>query len=189
MAVLNAVVGYSLPSVRDEPRRLSALGYRALTLSGMALSAACVAVFGPTLEGAAAALFCLALVVVTAADLEYRLIPNRVVLPASAIVLALMTAAEPSREWALAAVGAGLGLFVLALIYPAGMGMGDVKLAVLMGAALGRGVGAAIMLSFVLAALPAIALLVRHGRAGGKMGLPFGPFLALGSIVVLFAGS
>ena len=187
--MLSAVVGYSLPSVRGEPRRLPALGYQALTVLGLALGAACLAVFGPTLRGAAAAIFCLALVVVTAADLEYRLIPNRVVLPASAVVLVLMTAAEPSPEWALAAGGAGLGLFVAALIYPAGMGMGDVKLAVLMGAALGRGVVSALMLAFVLAALPAIALLFRHGRAGGKMGIPFGPFLALGSLVVLFAGA
>jgi len=189
VAVLNAVVGYSLPSVRDEPRRLPALGYQALTVVGVALAVACVVVFGPTLRGAAGAIFCLALVVVTAADLEYHLIPNRVVLPASAIVLALMTGAESTPEWALAAAGAGLGLFVLALVYPAGMGMGDVKLAVLMGAALGRGVAAALVLAFMLAALPALALLVRHGRAGRKMGIPFGPFLALGSLVVLFASA
>ena len=66
--------------------------------------------------------------------------------------------------------------------------MGDVKLALLMGAALGRGVLAAIMLAFVLAAIPAIGILIRHGRAGAKMGLPFGPFLALGSLVVPFVG-
>jgi leader peptidase (prepilin peptidase)/N-methyltransferase len=165
------------------------MGYRALALTGVVLPVACLAVFGPTLEGLAAAIFCLALVVVTAADLAYRLIPNRVVLPAAAAVLVLMTAAEPGPEWLLAAAGAGGALLVLALVYPAGMGMGDVKLALLMGAALGRGVGAALVLAFVLAALPALGLLVRHGRAGRTMGIPFGPFLALGSLAVLFAGA
>jgi leader peptidase (prepilin peptidase) / N-methyltransferase len=189
VTVLGAVVGYSLPSVREEPGRLPVLACRALTLAGLALPTACLIVFGPTLAGAAAAVFCLALVVVTATDLSYRLIPNRVVLPAAGVVLVLMTSAEPSPEWTLAALGAGLGLFVLALVYPAGMGMGDVKLAVLMGAALGRGVAAALVLAFLLAALPALALLVRHGRAGRTMGIPFGPFLALGSLVVLFAGA
>jgi len=187
--MLSAVVGYTLPSVKDEPRRLPAAGYHALTLAGAVSAVACVAVFGPTLQGSAAAIFCLALVIVTAADIEYRLIPNRVVLPASAVVLALMTAADPGPEWVLAALGAGFGMFVVAFVYPAGMGMGDVKLAILIGAALGRGVVPALMLGMVLAVIPAVALLVRHGRAGGKMGIPFGPFLALGSLVILFAGS
>jgi leader peptidase (prepilin peptidase)/N-methyltransferase len=189
MAVLSAVVGYALPSVRDEPRRLPAIGYQLITFAGIGLAVASFVVFGATLEGLAAALFCLALAIVTAADLEYRLIPNRVVLPASAVVLALMTAAEPSPEWILAAFAAGGGLFVVAFIYPAGMGMGDVKLAFLMGAALGRSVLPALMLAMVLAVIPAIAILVRHGRAGRTMGIPFGPFLALGSIVLLFAGA
>jgi leader peptidase (prepilin peptidase)/N-methyltransferase len=189
MTVLGAVVGLSLPSIRDESRRLPAIGYQLLTLAGGGLVVACIAVFGPTLRGAAAVVFSLALVVVTAADLDVRLIPNRVVLPAAAVVLMLMTAAEPGPEWALAALAAGGCLFLLALAYPAGMGMGDVKLALLMGAALGRGVAPALMLAFVFAALPSLALLVRHGRAGGKMGIPFGPFLALGSLVILFAGA
>lgn len=187
--MLSAVVGYTLPSVRDEPRRVPAAGYHALTLAGAVLAAACLTVFGPTLQGVAAAIFCLALVIVTTADLEYRLIPNRVVLPASAVVLVLMTAADPGPEWALAALGAGFGMFVVAFAYPAGMGMGDVKLAILMGAALGRGVVPALMLGMVLAVVPAIGLLVRYGKAGRTMGIPFGPFLALGSLVILFAGS
>jgi leader peptidase (prepilin peptidase)/N-methyltransferase len=187
MTVLNAVVGYALPSTRDEPHRLPPIGYQLLTVAGAGLAVACFTVFGPTPEGLAAAVFCLSLAVVTAADLDYRLIPNRIVLPASAAVLALMTAAQPSPEWALAALAAGSGLFLIVLAYPAGMGMGDVKLALLMGAALGRSVLPALMLAMVLAVIPAIALLVRHGRAGRTMGIPFGPFLALGSVVVLFA--
>jgi prepilin signal peptidase PulO-like enzyme (type II secretory pathway) len=189
MAVLSAVVGYALPSVRDEPRSLPPLAYRLLALAGAALAVAALAAFGPTFEGVAAAVFCLALAIVTAADLEYRLIPNRVVLPASVVVLALMTASDGSPEWALAALAAGGGLFVVAFVYPAGMGMGDVKLAFLMGAALGRSVLPALMLAMLLAVIPAVALLVRHGRAGRTMGIPFGPFLALASVVLLFAPS
>jgi leader peptidase (prepilin peptidase)/N-methyltransferase len=189
MTVLATVVDYSLPSVKDDPRRLRSWAYHLLTCTGAGLAAASIAVFGFTPEGFAAAVFCVALAVVTAADLAYRLIPNRVVLPASAVVLALMTASDGSPEWALAALAAGGGLFAVALIYPAGMGMGDVKLAFLMGAALGRSVLPALMLAMLLAVIPAIALLVRHGRAGRTMGIPFGPFLALGSVVVLFAPS
>jgi leader peptidase (prepilin peptidase)/N-methyltransferase len=187
VSLLGYAVYYSLPSVRDEPLPRSAMLWPALTLLGACLLAASLAVFGFTLQGAAAAVFCVALVIVTAADLAYHLIPNRVVLPATAAVLPLMTLAEPSPEWLVASVGAGGLLFVTALVYPAGMGMGDVKLALLMGAALGRGVVAALVLAVFMAALPALGLLLRHGSAGRKMALAFGPFLALGSIVVLFA--
>lgn len=187
--MLSAVVGYALPSVEPGPLRLPTVVYRALSVAGAGLAAAALVAFGPNARGIAAAVFCLALAIVTAADLEYHLIPNRVVLPATAIVLPLMTLAEPSPEWALAAAGAGLCLLLLALAYPAGMGMGDVKLAVLMGAALGRGVVPALVLATFAAALPALWLLARHGRAGRKIGIPFGPFLAAGSVVALFAGS
>jgi leader peptidase (prepilin peptidase)/N-methyltransferase len=69
------------------------------------------------------------------------------------------------------------------------MGMGDVKLALLLGAALGRTVPVALMVGMVAALVPSVVILARHGRAGRKMGIPFGPFLALGSVVALFAGS
>jgi leader peptidase (prepilin peptidase)/N-methyltransferase len=189
MTVLSTVVGHALPSAEREPVRLPPLAYRAIAAVGVALAIAAVAVYGPGWRGVAAAAFCLALAIVTAADLEYRLIPNRVVLPATVIVLPLMTLAEPTPEWALAALGAGALLLVAALVYPAGMGMGDVKLAVLMGAALGRGVIPALVLAVFMAAVPALALLVRHGSAGRTIGIPFGPFLALGSVVVLFAAA
>jgi leader peptidase (prepilin peptidase)/N-methyltransferase len=68
------------------------------------------------------------------------------------------------------------------------MGMGDVKLALLMGAALGKTVPVALMLGMVAALVPGLYLLARHGSAARKMGVPFGPFLALGSVVALFAG-
>jgi leader peptidase (prepilin peptidase)/N-methyltransferase len=68
------------------------------------------------------------------------------------------------------------------------MGMGDVKLALLMGAALGKSVSVAMMFGMVAALVPGLYLLARHGQAARKMRIPFGPFLALGSVVALFAG-
>jgi leader peptidase (prepilin peptidase)/N-methyltransferase len=68
------------------------------------------------------------------------------------------------------------------------MGMGDVKLALVLGAMLGRGVAVAIAVALVASALPAITILIRHGRRGRKIGIPFAPFLALGGAVALFAG-
>src|SRR5205814_3425758 len=139
-------------------------------------------------SAAVAAFFCLALVAVSATDLEHRIIPNRIVLPAAAIVLAANTALHLSPQWALAALGASGFLFAAALAYPKGMGMGDVKLALLMGAMLGRTVPVALMFGMVAALVPSIVLFARHGSRARKMGIPLGPFLALGSVVALFAG-
>jgi leader peptidase (prepilin peptidase)/N-methyltransferase len=169
-------------------RERISLVYPAVELTTAGLLAACAVVFGFSLRGAAAAVFCAALVVVTATDLSHRVIPNRVVIPAAVVVLALMTAAEPSPEWAIGGFGASGFLLVAALAYPGGMGMGDVKLALLMGFALGRLVTAALLLGMVAAVVPSIVLFARHGLKARKMAIPFGPFLALGSVVALFGG-
>lgn len=162
--------------------------YPAVELVTALLVAGCVLAFGVTLDALVAALFCALLVAVSATDLEHRIIPNRIVVPGAAVVLAAQTALHPSPEWALGALGAAGFLFAAALAYPKGMGMGDVKLALLMGAMLGRTVGVALMLGMVLALVPGLVLLARHGSAARKMGIPFGPFLALGSVVALFWG-
>ena len=164
------------------------LRYPAVELTTAALLAGCVVAFGITVEAALAAFFCAVLVTVSAIDLEHRIIPNRIVLPAAGIVLVAQTLLHPSAEWALAALGASGFLLLAALAYPAGMGMGDVKLALLMGAMLGRTVGVALMLGMIFALVPSVVLLARHGKAARKMGIPFGPFLAAGSVVALFAG-
>ncbi len=134
-----------------------------------------------------AAIFCAALVVVTATDLELRIVPNRVVLPAAAAVLALRTIADPSPEWALGATAAAGALFLVALAYPGGMGMGDVKLALLLGAMLGRSVWIALMLALLLALVPSVAMLARYGHRARKLAIPFAPFLATGGVIALFA--
>lgn len=162
--------------------------YPAVELVTAALFAACLVTFGLSLRAAAAAVFCAALVVITATDLTHRIVPNRVVLPAAAIVFVLMTAAEPSPEWAIAGLGAAAFLLLAALAYPGGMGMGDVKLALLMGVALGSTVAVALPLGMIAALVPAVVLLARHGSGARKMAIPFAPFLALGSLIALFAG-
>jgi leader peptidase (prepilin peptidase)/N-methyltransferase len=164
------------------------LVYPAVELVTGVLIAGCVLAFGLTVEAAVAALFCAVLVAVSAIDLEHRIIPNRIVLPATVVVLAANTARELSPEWALAALAASGFLFAAALAYPGGMGMGDVKLALLMGAALGRTVPVALMAGMLAAMVPSVVLLVRHGSKARKMGIPFGPFLAIGSVVALFWG-
>jgi prepilin signal peptidase PulO-like enzyme (type II secretory pathway) len=153
-----------------------------------ALVVACVAVFGPTPYGLLAAGFCAVLVVLSVIDARHRIVPNRVVLPAAAIVLVAHTAIDPSPEWLLAAAGASGFLLLAALAYPKGLGMGDVKLALLLGAMLGASVSVALMHGFLAALVPAAVLVARHGSAARKMGVPLVPFLAFGSVVALFLG-
>jgi leader peptidase (prepilin peptidase) / N-methyltransferase len=162
--------------------------YPAVELLTAVLLAGCVLAFGLSAEAAVAAFFCAVLVAVSAIDLEHRIIPNRIVLPATVVVLAANTARDLSPEWIVAGLAASGFLFAAALAYPAGMGMGDVKLALLMGVALGKTVAVALIAGMLAAMIPAIFLLARHGKKARKMGIPFGPFLALGSVVALFWG-
>jgi leader peptidase (prepilin peptidase) / N-methyltransferase len=167
--------------------RISAL-YPGVELATALLVAGCILDFGLSGRFVVAAFFCAVLVAVSATDLTHRIIPNRIVVPAAAVILVAQTALEPSPQWTLGALGASGFLFAAVLAYPAGMGMGDVKLALVMGAALGKTVPVALMLGMVAALVPSIILLARHGSAARKMGIPFGPFLALGSVVALFFG-
>jgi len=170
-------------------RRVPLSGRASLVIATTALfAAACGLVFGFTLEALIAAVFCLVLVIVTRTDLEYRLIPDRIVLPGSVGLLASRTIDEPSVEWVLSSLAAGLVLFLIVFAYPKGMGMGDVKLAAFLGAGLGIPVIVALFIGFLAAFVPAVVLLARHGRAARKRAIPLGPFLALGGIVALFAG-
>jgi leader peptidase (prepilin peptidase)/N-methyltransferase len=166
------------------------IGWRhpAVEAATAVLLAGCVLAFGLTLEAAAAAVFVASLVVVTATDIERRIVPNRVVLPATVLVLMLRLVDRPSVEWPVAGLAAAAFLLAAALAYPGGMGMGDVKLALLMGVALGRTVPVALLVGMVAALVPSVVLFARHGRSARKMKIPFAPFLALGGLVALFAG-
>jgi leader peptidase (prepilin peptidase)/N-methyltransferase len=127
------------------------------------------------------------LVVLAATDLERRIIPNRVVLPAAAIVLVanIATSPEHSPEFILAAVAVGIAFLIPNLISASLMGMGDVKLMMLLGAGLGWGAVGAIMIGFLSVFPFALAALIRGGISARKATLPFGPFLAFGGLLVL----
>ena len=168
--------------IRIPPRDL------AIELATALLLVACVLAFGLTIKAAAAGIACAALVVVSATDLERRIVPNTVVLPAAVAVLALMTVSHPSPEWAIGAVGAAGFLFLAALAYPGGMGMGDVKLALLIGALLGVTATVGLMLGLVFALVPSAVLFARHGVRARRLAIPLAPFLAAGTVVALFAG-
>jgi leader peptidase (prepilin peptidase)/N-methyltransferase len=134
-----------------------------------------------------ATFFVAVLVALSWHDIRRRVIPNRIVLPAWLVVLGAQLLLHPSQwsEWVIASGTAAGGFLVLALLYPAGMGMGDVKLVGLLGAALGSAVLSGLFVGTLLAAVFAVALLVRDGRAARKATLPYGPFLAAGAVVVL----
>lgn len=143
--------------------------------------------FGLTPEGLFAATFCALLVVLSAIDVEHRIVPNRIVVPAAAAALGARTLLDPSPEWAIAAFAAAAFLLLAALAYPRGMGMGDVKLALLLGAGLGRSVAVALMIGMITALAPALVVAARGGSVR-KLAVPLVPFLALGSVVALLWG-
>lgn len=130
------------------------------------------------------------LLAVTLTDLERRIIPNKILLVAAVLGLALAAASDPGSlaERVAAAVGAGGLLFLAALAYPRGMGLGDVKLAAVMGLFLGRNVAPALFVALFAGALVGLAMIARSGAAARKQAIPFGPYLALGGVVGLLAG-
>jgi leader peptidase (prepilin peptidase) / N-methyltransferase len=159
----------------------------ALACAALALAVACFVVFDPA-EAVIGAAGCAVLAAVTATDLERRIVPNRIVVPATVVALLAQTLREPGVAWLLACLAGGGVLFLAALAYPAGMGLGDVKLAAFLGAWLGWDVFAALFVGILAALVPAVVILAKHGRAGRKVGIPFAPFLALGGVVAFFAG-
>jgi leader peptidase (prepilin peptidase) / N-methyltransferase len=125
-------------------------------------------------------------------DLEHRIIPNKITLPAGLAAVAIGALTRPSglAEQLIAGAAAGGFLLLFALAYPRGMGMGDVKLAAVLGLFLGRAVGVALMVGVVSATLVGAAIMAREGVAKGrKTAVPFGPFLAFGGVVALLAGA
>jgi len=130
------------------------------------------------------------LLAVAAIDLEHRIIPNRILLPMA--VYGLAATAALRGDFLVEAVLAGAGAFafflVAALAYPAGMGMGDVKLAGVMGLFLGSAVAPALLVAFAAGSMVGIVVLAREGAGARKKALPFGVFLALGGLVGVLAG-
>jgi leader peptidase (prepilin peptidase)/N-methyltransferase len=135
--------------------------------------------------------FVLLLVPVTVIDIDFRIIPNKLMIAGTVVALAILAITRPDDipEHLIAAAAAGGFLLVAAIAYPSGMGMGDVKLAFVMGLFLGRDVGVAMLVALVAGSLVGVAVMARKGTAEGrKTAIPFGPFLALGGVVGLLAG-
>jgi len=160
-----------------------------VVLATALLGGACGAVYAFTLEALAAVVFCWVLVIVTRTDFEHRLIPDLIVLPGAAALVVIRTLDDPSLEWIVSALAAGLVLFLIVLVYPSGMGMGDVKLSVFLGAGLGISVIVALVAGFFLAFVPAAVIFFRRGREARSHAIPLGPFLALGGVIALFWGA
>jgi prepilin signal peptidase PulO-like enzyme (type II secretory pathway) len=156
---------------------------------GAVLSAAALARHGMSAEGVLAAGLLPVLAALAAVDIRARVLPNRIIGPAVLLVLLWQLAVSTERvpEYLLAGVGAGAFLLLPSLVQPGAMGMGDVKLAALLGLALGAEVAAALMVGFIAVAPVAVALLVSRRSDPRATAIPFGPFLALGAAVALLA--
>jgi leader peptidase (prepilin peptidase)/N-methyltransferase len=172
---------------REALRPLRAPRYAAALAVAVPLVGLAFLRFGASGEFVVAAFFIATLCVLSAIDIAERRLPNRIVLPSAVAVLLAQIALAPDRalEWTLAALGAALVLLVLQLLYPAGLGMGDVKLALLLGAALGTAVISALLFGFLAAAVFALVLIARYGLVVRRRTIPLGPFLALGGIAVM----
>jgi leader peptidase (prepilin peptidase)/N-methyltransferase len=124
-------------------------------------------------------------------DLEHRIIPNRLTALGAVLALVIGLVFDPAGEPERLIAGAAAGGFLLlaALAYPGGMGMGDVKLAAVLGLLLGRAVAPAVLVALLSGVLAGVVVIARKGqREGRKTAIPFGPFLALGALVAVFAG-
>jgi leader peptidase (prepilin peptidase) / N-methyltransferase len=133
---------------------------------------------------------CTVLMAITLTDLEHRLIPNAIVLVGAVAGLGIVLAfgLDELGERGIAIAAAGGSLFLIAMLYPRGLGMGDVKLVAMMAIYLGRSIAPALLVGFATGAVVGVALIARHGPAARKHAVPFGPFLALGGVIGLWFG-
>jgi leader peptidase (prepilin peptidase)/N-methyltransferase len=158
---------------------------------GLLYVATVVVLWDEPWEVALGLVFVSTLVAITLTDLELKLIPNKILIVATVLGLVLIAVGDPGSlpERLAAAAGAGGLLFAAALAYPKGMGLGDVKLAAVMGLFLGRAVAPALLVALLAGSVVGLAIIAREGASARKQGIPFGPFLALGGVVGLLAGS
>lgn len=160
-----------------------------LILGGLWVATVAV-LWGDPTEVALGLVFVTTLLAVTLTDIDHRVIPNRILLATAAVGVVIAAIGDPASlpERAVASAAAGGGLFLVALAYPRGMGLGDVKLTALMGFYLGRNVAPALLVALLAGSIVGLAMIARDGAAARKQAIPFGPFLALGGVVGLLAG-
>jgi leader peptidase (prepilin peptidase)/N-methyltransferase len=164
--------------------------YPAVELATALVFAAVAIVRGLDAELALTLPFAAMLIAVANIDLEHRIVPNKILLPMAVWGVGATAVVRPGflPEALIAGAAAFLALLLAALAHPGGMGMGDVKLAGVMGIYLGASVAPALLAAFLLGSLVGVALLARHGAAARKQGVPFAPFMALGGLLGLLAG-
>jgi leader peptidase (prepilin peptidase) / N-methyltransferase len=157
---------------------------------GIAFAATAVVLHDDPAELALGLVFVAVLAAITVTDLERRVIPNAILLAGAVAAVGIVAASDPTSlgERAISALAAGGFLFIAALVYPGGMGMGDVKLAALMGLYLGSAVAPAMLVAIATGAAVGVQLMLSNGSGARKQAVPFGPFLALASVVGLLAG-
>ncbi len=165
--------------------------YPLVELATALLMALTVVVVGADADVWLGLAFVLLVVPVTVIDIDYRIIPNKLMIAGAIAAPAILALTRPDAipEHLIAAGAAGGFLLFAAIAYPAGMGMGDVKLAFVMGLFLGRDLGVAMLAGLLAGSIVGAAIIARKGAADGrKTAIPFGPFLAFGGIVGLLAG-
>jgi leader peptidase (prepilin peptidase)/N-methyltransferase len=157
---------------------------------GVAFAATAVVLHGDPAQLVLGLLFVAMLAAITLTDIERHIIPNSILLAGAVAGLVLAAATDPSSlpERAIAAAAAGGLLLAIGLAYPRGMGMGDVKLAAVMGLYLGSAVAPALLIGVFSGALVGLGIMVARGSEARRLAVPFGPFLALGGVVGLLAG-
>jgi leader peptidase (prepilin peptidase)/N-methyltransferase len=177
------------PERESAPARAAASVRPVAAATAVAVAGAALLRLGPTHEGLLAASTLAVLTLLAAIDLEVRLLPNRIVVPATLGAIAWQAIFFPDRliECLIAGVGAAVMLLLPSLIQPGAIGMGDVKVAAFLGVVLGADVIAALVVGSLLSAPVALGLLLVKGSGARRAGLPFGPFLALGTAVTLLA--
>jgi len=162
----------------------------AVAIVGVALAVTSVLDFGLSGRALVGVVLCPVLILLAAIDARHRLLPNEIVLP-TALLMALIVAATNSAGF-FEHLEAGLALFgflfVFAAIFKGGLGMGDAKLGLLLGLALGSRTFSAMMVAFVGLFLAALWIIATQGVAARKKAIPFGPFIALGGILAFFIG-
>lgn len=158
--------------------------------AGIALAVGSFAHFGFTGHALLGAVFCPALVLLAAIDLQHKVLPNMIVLPTSLAVGLIVAASAPGDFLAHFLAGVALGgfFFAFAAFFPGSLGMGDAKLGFLLGIALGSKTLGAALIAFAALLVAALYVLATRGVSARKDALPFGPFLALGGILAFFLG-
>jgi len=164
--------------------------YPAVELLTAIVFASIVIVRGADADLLAELPFAAILIALAAIDLEHRILPNRIVLPAAVFGIVAAAVVHPGElpELLLAGAAGFTALLLIALAKPGGMMMGDVKLAGVMGLYLGLALVPALLVAFLAGSLVGVGLMAVRGMAARKEAVPFGPFLALGAMVGLLAG-